>query len=466
MPEGARCNVLVIGKGGREHALAWRLKQSPRAGKVFCAPGNAGTAGDAITNVPIDHTETDKLQRFCAKEKIGLVVIGPEDPLAAGLADFLRGRGIKVFGPSKDAARIEGSKVFAKELMRHADVPTAEFSVFDHPQPARDYIGTRDYPVVVKADGLAAGKGVVVCRTGEEAVRAVERIMTREEFGAKAGRRIVVEKRLEGEEVSVLALVSGRTFLPLPACQDHKAVGDGDTGPNTGGMGAYCPAPIATPELMKELESSVFFPITHAMKRKRFPFQGTLFAGIMKTPQGLRVLEFNCRFGDPETQVLLMRLKTDLLELLEAVADERLQEFEDRVAWDPRPSVCVVLCSGGYPGKYDNGKVISGLSAATQVPDVKLFHAGTKLDDQNRVVTDGGRVLGVTALGDTLAEAKARAYEAVKLIGFAGMHYRTDIADKALKPKPVAPPADPPKLPAKFRKPGTGTGGAGEVKPE
>ena len=340
MPQGDRCNVLVIGKGGREHALAWRVKQSPRAEKVFCAPGNAGTARDGITNVPIDHTETDKLQRFCLKEKIGLVVIGPEDPLAAGLADYLRSKGIKVFGPSKEASRIESSKVFAKELMRHADVPTAEFRVFDHPEAARTYVESRDYPVVVKADGLAAGKGVVVCKTSAEASAAVRRIMTDDEFGARAGRRVVVEKRLEGEEVSVLALVSGRTFLPLPACQDHKAVGDGDTGPNTGGMGAYCPAPIATPELMMKLESEVFFPTIHAMKRGRFPFQGVLYAGIMLTNQGPRVLEFNCRFGDPETQPLLMRLKTDLLDLLEAVADERLQEFEHRIEWDSRGRRC------------------------------------------------------------------------------------------------------------------------------
>lgn len=466
-------NVLVIGKGGREHALTWRLKQSARAEKVFCAPGNAGTARDGITNVSIEHYETDKLQRFCTKEKIGLVVIGPEDPLAAGLADFLRAKGLKVFGPSKDAARIEGSKVFAKELMQRADVPTAEFRVFDHPQPARDYIGTRDYPVVVKADGLAAGKGVVVCKTAEDAVRAVERIMTREEFGAKAGKQIVVEKKLDGEEVSVLALVSGRTFLPLPACQDHKAVGDGDTGPNTGGMGAYCPAPIATPELMKEWEKTVFFPTIHAMKRghngERYPFQGMLFAGLMLANQGgsqvTRVLEFNCRFGDPETQPIMMRLKTDLLDLLEAVADERLHEFEDRIEWDPRPSVCVVLCSGGYPGKYDTGKIITGLAEADKLPDVKVFHAGTKLDAQNRALTDGGRVLGVTALGDTLADAKARAYEAIKLINFPGMHYRTDIADKALRVKPPAPVAEAPKLPARFRKPGGSKSEEGGEKP-
>lgn len=432
-------NILVIGKGGREHALVWKLKQSARAGRVFCAPGNAGTEQDGATNVAIEHTETDKLQRFCHKEQIGLVVIGPEDPLAAGLADYLRGKGIKVFGPSKDAARVEGSKVFSKELMRHADVPTAEFRIFDHPDPARTYIETRDYPVVVKADGLAAGKGVVVCKGSAEALQAINRIMVREEFGAKAGRRVVVEKRLDGEELSVLALVSGRTIVPLPPCQDHKAVGDGDTGPNTGGMGAYCPAPIGTPQLLAELDETVFVPVVHAMKRGRYPFQGVLYAGMMLTNQGPRVLEFNCRFGDPETQPLLMRLKTDLLDLLEAVADERLAEFEGKIEWDTRPAVCVVLCSGGYPGKYDTGKVITGIEEADALPDVKVFHAGTKLDVIERTVTDGGRVLGVTALGDDLAAAKARAYEAVKKIAFPGMHYRTDIADKALKKKAARP---------------------------
>jgi phosphoribosylamine--glycine ligase len=314
-------------------------------------------------------------------------------------------------------------------------VPTAEFQVFDHSGPAKTYVESRDHPVVIKADGLAAGKGVIVCKDSAEAVKAIDRIMVKEEFGAKAGRHIVVEKKLEGEELSVLALVSGRTFLMLPACQDHKAVNDGDTGPNTGGMGAYCPATIATPALLAELEREVYFPIIHAMKRGRYPFQGVLYAGMMQTPQGLRVLEFNARFGDPETQPILMRLKSDLLDLLEAVADERLHEFENKVEWDPRPAVCVVLCSGGYPGKYNTGKVIQGIAEADTLPDVKVFHAGTAVDELGRVATDGGRVLGVTALGDDLAAAKAKAYEAVRNISFAGMHYRTDIANKALKKK-------------------------------
>ncbi|MBI3821776.1 MAG: phosphoribosylamine--glycine ligase [Planctomycetes bacterium] len=424
--------VLVIGKGGREHALVWKLAQSPRVERVYCAPGNAGTALDAV-NVPIDVNDFDYLIRFAKKENIGLTVVGPEDPLANGIVDAFQSHGLRIFGPSKAAAQIEGSKVFSKKLMRHADVPTSEFRVFDHPEPARKYIESREYPVVVKADGLAAGKGVIVCNTTEEAFEAVTRIMVREEFGRTAGRQIVVEKKLEGEELSVLALVAGRTIIPLAPSQDHKRAFDGDTGPNTGGMGAYSPAPLGTPALLDDIETNALVPTVHAMKRARIPFRGILYAGVIVTNQGPRILEYNCRLGDPETQPVLMRLKTDLCDLLEATIDDRLAEFTDNhVEWDPRPAVCVVIASGGYPGTYAKGKMIQGLDEAAKVPDVKVFHAGTKLEPGGMIITDGGRVLGVTALGDTLAEAKARAYEAAGKISFPGAFYRKDIADKAI----------------------------------
>jgi phosphoribosylamine--glycine ligase len=429
--------VLVIGKGGREHALVWKLAQSPRAERVFCAPGNAGTAEDGV-NVPIEVTEFDRLARFARTEAIDLTVVGPEEPLARGIVDFFHKAGLRIFGPRREAAQLEASKVFAKQLMRHADVPTAEFRIFDHPEHARRYIETRDYPLVVKADGLAAGKGVIVCMTPEEALAAVERVMVREEFGLAAGRQVVVEKRLEGDELSILALVSGRTILPLQPTQDHKAAFDDDKGPNTGGMGAYCPAPMATPELLDVIDREVLVPTVHAMKRGRRPFRGVLYAGLMVTNQGPRVLEFNARFGDPETQPLLMRLRTDLLEVLDAAVDERLDAFEGRLEWDPRPAVCVVMASKGYPGPFERGLVIRGLAAAAAMKDVKVFQAGTRRDG-DRVLTDGGRVLGVTALGDTLAEAQRRAYEAVAVIDFPGAVYRRDIALKALQPRPLMP---------------------------
>lgn len=424
--------VLVIGKGGREHALVWKLAQSPRVEKVYCAPGNAGTALEG-TNVPLEPNDFGPLIRFARKEKIGLTVVGPEDPLALGIVDEFAKAGLRVFGPSKEAAQLEGSKVFAKQLMRHADVPTAEFRIFDHPDPARHYIESREYPVVVKADGLAAGKGVIVCSNNDQALTAIERIMVREEFGPAAGRQVVIEKRLDGEELSILALVSGRTIVTLQPTQDHKAALDNDQGPNTGGMGAYCPAPLASPELLHKIEETILVPTVHALKRKRKPFRGVLYAGVMVTNGEPRVLEFNCRFGDPETQPLLMRLNTDLLDLLEAVVDGTLDEFtEDRLEWDPRPAVCVVMASQGYPGNYPKGKVISGLEEASKLPDVKVFHAGTQLQN-NLVVTDGGRVLGVTALGDSLRAAKKNAYQAVKQIQFPGAQFRTDIADKAFR---------------------------------
>jgi phosphoribosylamine--glycine ligase len=430
--------ILVVGKGGREHALVWKLARSPRATRVYCAPGNAGTARDG-TNVPIDQNETDKLLRFAKKEQIDLTVVGPEEPLALGIVNDFQQAGLRIFGPTKEAARLESSKAFAKNLMRHADVPTAEYRICDHPEPARTWIQTREYPVVVKADGLAAGKGVIVCSTREEALAAVDRIMVREEFGRLAGRQVVIEKRLEGEELSILALVSGRTIIPLQPTQDHKAVNDGDSGPNTGGMGAYCPAPLGSAELLDQVDREILVPTVHAMKRTRTPFRGVLYAGLIVTSQGPRVLEYNCRFGDPETQPLLVRLKTDLLDLLEAAVDDRLEEFDGKLDWDPRPAVCVVLASGGYPGRFGKGYVIQGLDAAARLPDVQVFHAGTKQEGEV-VRTDGGRVLGVTALGDTLADARQRAYEAVRVIRFADMHYRTDIGVKALAKTPIEHP--------------------------
>jgi phosphoribosylamine---glycine ligase len=423
--------VLVIGKGGREHALVWKISQSPRVDRVFCAPGNGGTAEQAI-NVSIEPNDFGGLLKLVKKEGIDLTVVGPEDPLAAGIVDIFQDAKHRIFGPTKISAELEGSKVFAKKLMRHADVPTAEFRVFDHPDTARHFIETREYPVVVKADGLTAGKGVIVCNTTEDALKAIDRVMVREEFGLAAGRQVVIEKRLEGEELSILALVSGRAIVPLQPIQDHKPALDGDTGPNTGGMGAYCPAPLGTPQLLEEVDSTILVPTVHAMKRGRRPFHGVLYAGLMVTNQGPRVLEFNCRFGDPETQPLLMRLKTDLVDLLEAVVDNRLGEFaEDKLEWDARPAVCVVMASQGYPGSFAKGKVITGLAEAAALPDVLVFHAGTKMEN-GMIVTDGGRVLSVTALGETLAEAKRKAYEAVGRIHFQGAFWRKDIADKAL----------------------------------
>lgn len=422
--------VLVIGKGGREHALVWKLAQSPRVERVFCAPGNAGTGVDGI-NVAIEPEETDKIIRLARKEEIGLIVIGPEVPLAAGLTDTLQKAGLRVFGPSKSAAELESSKVFAKELMRHADIPTAEFRCFDHPDPARRYIESRDYPVVVKADGLAGGKGAIVCSNTSEAKAAIDLIMVKETFGS-AGRRVVVEKRLDGYEISVLALVSNRGILTLPLTQDHKAAYDNDQGPNTGGMGAYSPAGTVTPEQLADIEKTIIVPTVHAMRRSRRVFKGVLFAGIMMTSQGPRVLEYNVRFGDPETQVILMRLKSDLLDLLEAVVDGNLEEFDlSKLEWDARPAVTVVLAANNYPAGGSKGKLITGLETVAQMPDVKVFHAGTKLIE-NRVVTDGGRILNVTALGENIAQARENAYAAIPKIDFQGMAYRKDIAAKAL----------------------------------
>jgi phosphoribosylamine--glycine ligase len=422
-------NILVIGEGGREHALAWKIKQSPRADRVFVAPGNAGTAIDA-ENVDISPTDFPRLIKFAQQNDVGLTVVGPELPLTKGIVDAFQEARLRVFGPSKVAAELEGSKVFCKNLLRQADVPTADYRVFRSADHATTFLTEReDVPVVVKADGLASGKGVFVCANRAEALDAVKRIGRNREFG-DAGNQIVIEERLDGQEASVLAITDGRTIVTLPAAQDHKRAYDGDQGPNTGGMGAYCPAPLVTEELMQRIEEQILVPTIHTMKRSRRQFRGVLYAGIMLTNQGPKVLEYNVRFGDPECQPLLMRLKTDLLDVLEATVDQRLDELEP-LEWDERPAVCVVMASEGYPGTYERELAIRGLDEAAKVPDVKVFHAGSTMRD-NQVITNGGRVLGVTALGSSIPTAKLQAYTAIKCIRWKGAWCRKDISDKAL----------------------------------
>ena len=419
--------VLVVGGGGREHALAWKLAQSPLVEKVYAAPGNPGIAqiGECV---PIAPTEVEKLAEFAEEKGIELTVVWPEAPLVAGITDVFEKRGLKVFGPSKAAARLEGSKVFAKEAMRRFGVPTADFWVFEDPEEAKRFVKKKGAPIVVKADGLAAGKGVTVARTVEEAVEAIERIMVRKVFG-EAGKRVVVEECLKGEEVSYLVIADGERFLPLEPAQDHKAVFDGDKGPNTGGMGAYSPAPILSPEMEKEVQERVIKPVLKGMKAEGTPFKGVLYAGLMITEKGPMVLEFNVRFGDPEAQTLMRRLNSDLAQVCLEAIEGRLRE---RLDWSEETSICVVLASKGYPGKYEKGKEITGIEEAEKVPSVVVFHAGTAVKD-GKLVTNGGRVLNVTALGKDVVEARERVYEAVKKIHFDGMHYRTDIGMKAIK---------------------------------
>ncbi len=424
--------VLVVGNGGREHALAWKIGQSPRVDRVFVAPGNAGTALDA-ENVAIAATDVPKLVEFVKQNEIGLTVVGPEAALAAGLVDALQDAGRRAFGPTQAAAELESSKVFCKNLLRHADVATADYRVFQNAKAAVTYLKDRDdVSVVVKADGLAAGKGVIVCDNREQALAAVDRIAVQKEFG-ESGDQLVIEERLHGQEASVLAITDGQTLITMPPCQDHKPAYDGDRGPNTGGMGAYCPAPLITDELLTKVEEKVLVPTIHQMKRSRRPFRGVLYAGLMITHQGIEVLEYNVRFGDPECQPLLVRLKSDLVDLLEATVDGRLDEVAPP-EWDPRPAVCVVMASEGYPGKYERGVPIRGLDEAAKLPDVKVFHAGTATKD-GQIATDGGRVLGVTALGTSISAAKLQAYTAVKCIRFSGAWCRKDISDKALAHK-------------------------------
>ena len=426
--------ILVIGRGGREHALAWKLAQSPRSERVFVAPGNAGTAVDA-ENVDIEDGDIASLVRFTKDNQIDITVVGPEAPLASGVVDAFQNEKLRIFGPTKAAAQLESSKSFCKEMLYHADIPTADYQAFSNPSSAKRFINDRyphdkeEVPVVVKANGLAAGKGVVVCKNKEQALEAIHRFAVEKEFG-DAGNELIIEERLDGQEASVLAITDGRSILTLPPAQDHKAAFDGDKGPNTGGMGAYCPTPVVDEATMAIVQERILVPIVHAMKRRRFPFQGVLYAGLMLTKQGPKVLEFNVRFGDPECQPVLMRLQSDLLDIIEATLDGKLDEVEP-LRWDPRPSICVVMASEGYPGSYERGLPIRGLEEAAQLPDVKVIHAGTKLAG-DVVVTNGGRVLGVTAVGNSVSAAKLQAYKAVKCIRWDGAWCRKDISDKAL----------------------------------
>lgn len=420
--------VLVVGSGGREHALVWKLGQSPGVKTIFCAPGNAGISALARC-IDISATDIDSLVDFASREKIDLTVIGPEVPLALGIVDRFQAAGLRVFGPSGKAARLEGSKVFMKELLQKYRIPSARFASFTDRESALRYIDAQAPPLVVKTDGLAAGKGVIVAESIAEARAAVDLFMKDRAFG-EAGNRVVVEEFLRGEEASFLAFTDGRTVLPLPSSQDHKAVYDGDRGPNTGGMGAYSPAPVVTGELHGQVMEKIMFPVVRALAAEGCPYRGVLYAGLMIENGEAKVLEFNCRFGDPEAQPLLMRLKSDLLGIMEAVIDDRLGEVELEI--DPRPAVCVVMAAGGYPGAYEKGKVIGGLDRAGNHAEVMVFHAGTARRGED-VVTNGGRVLGVTALGATVREAIDRAYAAAAEIDWDGCYYRKDIGHRALQ---------------------------------
>ncbi len=419
--------VLLIGGGGREHALAWKLADSPRVSALYCMPGNPGIA-EVAELVPGDPMHFPAVGKFVRQNNIGLVVIGPEDPLAAGLADALRTGGVKVFGPSKEAARIEGDKWFAKELMRQQAVPTAEARAFTDAGAAEEFVRTRNVPCVIKAAGLAKGKGVTVCYRTSDALETINTMMRDRAFGA-AGDRIVIEEKLSGPECSILAFVDRKNIYMMETAQDHKPVHDGDTGPMTGGMGAYSPTPVVTPAMLRAIERDVLVPVVDGLVRDGIEYRGVLYAGLMLTTNGPKVLEFNCRFGDPETQPLMMRLKSDLAEVMLAVADGTLDQVE--LNWDERPAIAVVATSKGYPGKYPIGLPITGIEDAASMRDVRVFHSGTKRVD-GQLVTDGGRVLAVTALGDTIADAQKRAYQAMGKIHFDGMHYRKDIGRQAV----------------------------------
>ncbi len=418
--------VLVVGGGGREHTIVWKLAQSPRVDKIYCAPGNGGIA-ELAECVPIKATDINAIADFAENEKIDLTVVAPDDPLAMGLVDLLEGRGLRAFGPRANAAIIEGSKVFAKELMKKYGIPTADYEVFDDPKRAVEYIKTKNsFPAVIKAEGLALGKGVVIAQNLAEAEEAVHEMMENHKFG-DAGKRVVIEEFLTGPEISVLAFTDGKTMRPMASAQDHKRVRDNDQGPNTGGMGAFSPSRIYDEKMAKDCMENIFLPTMNAMNAEGRTFKGVLYFGLMSTKDGVKVIEYNCRFGDPETQAVLPRLEGDLLEIFEAVIDERLDEVN--IGWKEGGCVCVVAASGGYPEKYESGKEISGVADAEALDGVKVFHAGTKRDG-DRLLTAGGRVLGVTAVAPSLDEAIKRAYDGIKRIRFDKMHYRRDIGIK------------------------------------
>ena len=433
--------ILVVGGGGRENALCWKLAQSREVHKIYCAPGNPGTALVA-ENVPIAATDIENLRLFAEHQKIDLTIVGPEKPLILGIVDAFEGRGLRIFGPSREPAMLEGSKVYAKQIMTRAGIPTAPFAVFDDAEKARDYLRGSAFPLVVKADGEAAGKGVTVARDFDEASAAIRAMMEERVFGA-SGDTVVIESCLTGEEMSVMAFVDGDTVVPMLAVQDHKRIGDGDTGPNTGGMGAYAPVPWAGRETMTFIHDRILRPAVDVVRETGIPYRGVLYAGVMLTPTGPQCLEFNCRFGDPETQIVLPLLETDLTDILRGVVDVDLENVA--VEWSRRAAVCVVMASAGYPGAVDDGKIITGLDAAAKLDAVAVFHAGTEsvtgADGATETVTRGGRVLGVTATGETFAEARERCYAAVGRIQFEGAQFRTDIGARAMAALPETPPA-------------------------
>ncbi|MCC6346167.1 MAG: phosphoribosylamine--glycine ligase [Nitrospirales bacterium] len=420
--------VLVIGGGGREHALVWKLSQSRHVDKIYCTPGNAGIA-EMAECLDVGTGSFDELVNLVRYEWIDLTVVGPEEPLSRGIVDAFEREGRRIVGPTRAAAQLEASKVFSKDFMRRHRIPSAEYKVFTSYLHAEDYVRMKGAPIVIKADGLAAGKGVIVASTVDEAIDAIKRIMKDKEFG-DAGNRVIVEECLQGEEASFMAFTDGKTIVPMVSSQDHKRIFDNDEGPNTGGMGAYSPAPVVTPELQDLVMEKVMLPTVEGLRSEGIKYKGILYAGLMIKDGFPWVLEFNCRLGDPETQPVLARLDTDLMDILMAIADEKLSDIE--IAWKEDAAVCVVLASKGYPGPYEKGRVITGFDAAKEVENAVVFHAGTSFTN-NDIVTNGGRVLGVTGWGKDIRAAKGKAYEAVEKVSFEGMHYRKDIADKALK---------------------------------